>query len=165
LSINDGELRMLQAVGREELNGRPGTAANVAWALGHDDRAAVTVRLEALVAANQLEREPGDEVCVDCDWPAGAMAAYRLTSWGRAAIAATGGPAHNREPARETGGRPGGRPGDAAAAVEDFVELGMQAYDKTGDVREALIEASVQAWQAGHAAGEADPAWARSESA
>jgi hypothetical protein len=174
--MNDGELRVLHAVRREELNGRPGTAANVAGALGHEDRASVLARLDALVAANQLEREPDDQVCVDCDWPANALTAYRLTAWGRAAIAADGTQAaHPGELVVDATGRHAGwRQGVGAQAVEDFVELGIQAFDKTGDIREALIEAAVQAWQAGHAAGEADQgvavgltqgSWTRSESA
>jgi hypothetical protein len=163
--MNDGELRVLQAVRREELNGRPVTAASVAGALGHDDRASVVAQLDALVAGNQLEREPGDEICVDCDWPAATMSVYRLTNWGRAAIAAAGGRSHPGELAMQADGSIGQRHGVGVRTVEDFVELGIQAFDKTGDIREALIEAATQAWQAGYAAGEADPAaaWAQPE--
>jgi hypothetical protein len=152
--MNDPELRLLEAVRRLELDGRPGTAADLARALGHDDRATVSSTLEALEATRQVEREQSDELCVDCDWPAAPFGSYRLTSWGRVTLAGGG---LERQPGLEAGMLPfGGR------AVERAVELGIQAFEKTGDLREALIEATGQAWQAGHTEGEAMPASMRS---
>ena len=158
MSRNDAELRVLEAVRREEFYGRPGTAAGVAGALGHDDRAAVAASLEALVAVGHLEPATAEEPCVDCDWPAAQFDGYRLTHFGRAALAGADG---GRAP-----GLGAGRPATVGGrTIEDFVELGMQAFDKTGEVREALIEATVQAWQAGHAEGEASRGVLRSATA
>jgi hypothetical protein len=147
LSRNDAELRVLEAVRQQERCGRAATAAEVARALGHDDRAAVVASLEALLAAGQVERDGSDDPCVDCDWPAAQVDGYRLTHWGRAALAAADGHRPSAAPMLV--------PAAGPRAIEDLVELGMQAFDKTGEVREALVEAVVQAWQAGHAEGEA----------
>jgi hypothetical protein len=142
VSEDDAELLVLEAVRRGRMNGGTGTAAEVARALGHDDHAAVRRTLDALVASGQLEYERVDDLCADCDWPAAPFDAYRLTRWGEAALAAVG-----------TRGRAGSVPLRPAVSLEHAIELGMQAFAKTGDVRDAIIEALTSASQGGQLDG------------
>ena len=144
LSGDEAELRLLEAVRLERMNGGTGTAAEVARALGRDDRAAVRRTLDALVNSGQLEYERHDDLCADCDWPAAALDAYRLTHWGEAALAARG-----------TRIRAAVAPPRSEISLEHAIELGMQAFDKTGDVREAIVEALTRASQGGWIEGRA----------
>jgi len=134
LSGDDAQLLVLEAVRIEQVNGRAGTAAEVARALGRDDLATVRQHLDALVASGQLECDLTDDLCTDCDWPAAPLGAYRLTPWGDAALAA--GRSHTQL-TTANGNR----------SIEDAIELGMQAFEKSGDVREAIIEAVTRASQ------------------
>jgi hypothetical protein len=143
LSGDDAELLVLEAVRLERMTGGTGTAAEVAGALGRDDLAAVRRTLDALVNSGQLEYERHDDLCADCDWPAAALDAYRLTHWGEAALAARG-----------TGIRTTAAP-HPEISLEHAIELGMQAFDKTGDVREAIVEALTRASQGGWIEGRA----------
>jgi hypothetical protein len=152
LSGDDAELLVLEAVRLERMTGGSGTAAGVARALGRDDYAAVRRTLDALMASGQLEYEQADDVCVDCDWPAAPLEAYRLTHWGKAALATLGTGAHRAAtPPRSEAAREHA----IEHVVEHAVELGMQAFQKTGDVREAIIEALTCASPGGQLAGEA----------
>jgi hypothetical protein len=126
LSGDDAELLVLEAVRVERVSGRAGTAAEVARALGRDDLASVRQQLDALVAAGQLECD-----LVDGDWPAAPLGSYQLTPWGDAALAA----GRSGALVRSNGNR----------SLEHAIELGMQAFEKTGDVREAIIEAVTRA--------------------
>jgi hypothetical protein len=78
--------------------------------------------LDALVASGNLECDEADEQFQDCDWPAAPLGSYALTDWGDATLAVL-----------------------SERTFEHAVELGMQAYEKTGDVRAAIVEAAVQA--------------------
>jgi hypothetical protein len=129
LSGDDAELLVLEAVRVERVSGRAGTAAEVARALGRDDLASVRQRLDALVAA--VECDLVDDACADCDWPAAPLGSYQLTPWGDAALAA----GRSGALVRSNGNR----------SLEHAIELGMQAFEKTGDVREAIIEAVTRA--------------------
>ena len=131
LSGDDTELLVLEAVRVERVSGRAGTAAEVARALGRDDLASVRQQLDALVAAGQLECDLVDDACADCDWPAAPLGSYQLTPWGDAALAA----GRSGALVRSNGNR----------SLEHAIELGMQAFEKTGDVREAIIEAVTRA--------------------
>ena len=75
-----------------------------------------------------------DDLCADCDWPAAPLGATRLTTQADAVPA-------------------------TVARLEDAfshaVELGMQAFEKTGDVREAIIEALALASHRGRLEGQA----------
>jgi hypothetical protein len=148
LSGDDAELLVLEAVRLERMNGGTGTAAQVARALGRDDHAAVRRTLDALVTSGQLEYERLDDLCADCEWPAAPLDAYRLTHWGEAALAALG-----------TGARPAAVPSRSEGALEHVlehaIELGLQAFEKTGDVREAVVEALTRASQGGRLEGQA----------
>jgi hypothetical protein len=149
LSGDDAELRLLEAVRLERMNGGTGTAAEVARALGRDDRAAVRRMLDALVNSGQLEYERHDDLCADCEWPAAPLDAYRLTHWGEAALAARG-----------TRIRAAVAPPHQEISLEHAIELGMQAFDKTGDVREAIVEALTRASHGGWLEGRAAAATA-----
>jgi hypothetical protein len=126
--------------------------------LGRDDHAVVRGMLDALVASGQLEYERVEDLCADCGWPAAPLEAYRLTRWGEAALAALG-----------TGVRAAATPSRSAGTIEHAfehaehafehaIELGMQAFDKTGDAREAIIQALTRAAQGGWLEGQADAA-------
>jgi hypothetical protein len=153
LSGDDAELLVLEAVRLEQMTGGTGTAAQVARALGRDDHAAVRRILDALVNSGQLEYERHDDLCVDCEWPAAPLEAYRLTHWGEAALAALGTGAH-------AAAAPSPSAGALEQAIEHAVELGMQAFDKTGDVREAIVEALTRASHGGPLQGQAAAATA-----
>jgi hypothetical protein len=130
--------------------------------LGRDDHAVVRGMLDALVASGQLEYERVEDLCADCEWPAAPLEAYRLTRWGEAPLAALG-----------TGVRAAATPSRSAGTIEHAfehaehafehaehafehaIELGMQAFDKTGDAREAIIQALTRAAQGGWLEGQA----------
>jgi hypothetical protein len=115
LSGDDAELLVLEAVRLERMTGGTGTAAEVAGALGRDDLAAVRRTLDALVASGQLEYEQVEDLCADCDWPAAPLEAYRLTHWGKAALAALG-----------TGAHTAATPPRSEGALEYAIELGCR---------------------------------------
>jgi hypothetical protein len=134
LHADDAALQVLDAVRFARVNGRAGTPGEIARTLGDDDQAGVVATLDRLVGSGHLEREEDDQLACDCDWPAAPLGSYSLTRWGEASLAALG------ITWTSTGVQPD---------LEQAVELGVQAFDKHGDVREALIEAVSRAWQAG----------------
>jgi hypothetical protein len=122
LSLHQAE-RVLQAVHVERSNGRAATTAEIARTLGADNQAGVQKALDALVASGHLACDQAcDLVFQDCDWPAAPLGAYTLTQWGEAMLVAL-----------------------AERMMAEVVELALQAYEQTGNVRDAVLEAAAQA--------------------
>jgi hypothetical protein len=148
--VNDAVLSVLEAVRLEHANGRTGTADEIARTLRTHDRSSLTSSLDGLVASGHLVRAEIDHWSVDCDWPAAPLDSYSLTSAGRTVLASLDGDAIMPSPPF-----PIQREGSLGQhMLADVVELGMQAFEKTGDVREAIMEAAVSAWYQGHVEGE-----------
>jgi hypothetical protein len=124
LSLHHAE-RVLQAVQLERANGRTATTAGIARTLGAGHQAGVQEALDALVGSGHLTCDQADDLLFqDCDWPAAPLGSYSLTQWGEAMLVALGG-----------------------RMVAEVVEFALQAYEQTGNVREAVREAAAQARQ------------------
>jgi hypothetical protein len=148
--VNDAALSVLEAVRLEQTNGRSGTVDDIARRLRAGDRSSLTASLDGLVASGHLVRDAVDPWAVDTDWPAAPLESYVLTSAGETVLAGLGGDAIMPTPPFPS--RQQGTLGELMLA--HVVELGMLAYEKTGDVREALLEAATNAWYEGHVEGE-----------
>jgi hypothetical protein len=148
--VNDAVLSVLEAVRLEHVNGRSGTADAIARTLRTHDRSSLTASLDGLVASGHLERDEVDHWSMDADWPAAPLDAYVLTSAGHTVLAGLSGDAIMPSPPF-----PALREGSLGQRMlAEVVELGMQAYEKTGDIREAITEAAINAWYQGHVEGE-----------